>query len=105
MALNPARIELEIGELVLQGFPAVHRHRVSDALRAELERLLAKLGHSLTREEVTLERLDAGSIRVSAEARPEAVGSAVARAVFAAQDRAGSPPADLQRGTLPGAGR
>jgi hypothetical protein len=78
MAVAP-RIELEIEELVLHGFAPGDRHRIGDALRAELASLLRERapGAGVAR---SVERLDAGIVRM-ASAGPEQAGRGIARAV------------------------
>ena len=38
------RVELTIGELVLEGFPASDRYRIAESMAAELGRLLSERG-------------------------------------------------------------
>jgi hypothetical protein len=82
MAMSPARIELEIGELVLHGFSPGDRQRIGAAVERELARLLAERGvpASLTGSG-GVERVDAGSFPLRPGARAEAVGAEVARSV------------------------
>ncbi|CAN5908811.1 hypothetical protein BH23GEM7_BH23GEM7_23980 [soil metagenome] len=82
MALNPARIELEIGELVLHGFAPGDRHRIGAAVERELARLFAEQGvsPSLARNgEVA--RLDASAFQVALGAGVESIGTQVAQSV------------------------
>lgn len=84
------RVTLSIDELVLRGFPPIDRHRVGDALAAELTRLLGEGG------------LPAGAaggaaamasltMRLPADAGPEAVGREIARTLHAGLCRHGVP--------------
>jgi hypothetical protein len=55
------RIEVEIGELVLHGFPAGERYRIAESLAAELGRLIGERGAPegiTSREEVRTAKLN-----------------------------------------------
>jgi hypothetical protein len=76
-------IDLHIEELVLHGFPSRDRHRIADAMRLELTRLLTvDAGHGQAARSLTRVRIDGGSFAVKAGATPQAAGREVARAVF-----------------------
>jgi hypothetical protein len=76
-------IGLHIEELVLHGFPSRDRHRIADAMRLELTRLLsADAGHDQAARSLTRTRIDAGSFAVKAGATPRTAGREIARAVF-----------------------
>lgn len=75
----PPRIEIEIGELVLDGFAPESRHRIGDALERELARLLAE--RPISGELAGGERLDAGAFSMAPGASPEQLGAAIAGAV------------------------
>lgn len=76
-------VELHIEELVLHGFPPGERRAIGEAVTAELTRLLgepgaaAKIGKS--RMAATL---DAGSLQLARDARPEMVGAQLAQIVY-----------------------
>lgn len=55
--MKPARVEVEIEELVLHGFAPLDRHAVAEAVQRELARLVAA-GPPPARD---ADRLDAGS--------------------------------------------
>jgi hypothetical protein len=81
-------IELHIEELVLHGFAPGDRHRIGEAVRRELARLLAEQGvpPGLSRGgEVT--RQDGGSFRSEAGGKPEATGTGVGQAVYGGPNR------------------
>ncbi|MGE6761508.1 hypothetical protein D7X55_17110 [Corallococcus sp. AB049A] len=81
--MRPQRIALHIDELVLHGVPSAHRHRVGEAVREELSRLLAEQGLPSGVDAAALaSRLDVGAISVTPGASPEATGASVARAVY-----------------------
>jgi hypothetical protein len=73
-------LELHIEELVLHGFPAGDRFRIGDAVEQELSRLIVEQGLGLTTE-LNMEALDAGTFRVGANARPQAIGRQLAHNV------------------------
>jgi hypothetical protein len=76
--------ELEIDELVLEGFEPGERHAIAAAMERELTRLLsagdAPLG-AVRADGLSVESLDAGVFSLAVEARASAVGVAAARAV------------------------
>jgi hypothetical protein len=83
MAMKSGRIEVEIGELVLTGFPPEQRHRIGDAVRGELERLLAERGSpDSLRGGGAAERVDAGPVRLPAGASAGLSGRRIAGAVY-----------------------
>ena len=76
-------IELHIEELVLHGFAPGDRHRIGEAVERELTRLLTEHGTPPGLAEAReIERLDGGTIQLTAASKPEATGDQVARAVF-----------------------
>jgi hypothetical protein len=86
MAVAP-RIELEIEELVLHGFAPGDRHRIADALREELHRLLSATNRQRARESTPFrqfdaQRLAATPIGIGGHPRPESAGREIARAVY-----------------------
>ena len=79
-------LELHIDELVLHGFSPADRHGIADAVRAELERRLAgvgaeQLGTLADPSGAPIDRIDAGSLRVTEPTRPAAVGTQVGGAL------------------------
>ncbi|HVV86983.1 MAG TPA: hypothetical protein VHE35_28285 [Kofleriaceae bacterium] len=79
----PARIELHLDELVLHGVAARDRHRVADAVHAELARLLAEQGLPgglASRETPTPAPVPAtATVRTT---RPDDLGRGVAGAIY-----------------------
>lgn len=74
-------IELDIEELVLNGFPPGSRYEIADAVQCELERLLSARGFSA--EDIGGQTTnDAGAFTVTPGARPEQIGAQVAQAIF-----------------------
>ncbi len=77
-------VDLHIEELVLHGFPSRDRHRIADAMRLELMRLLRAGGaqQGLGKASLASDRIAGGSFRVKADGTPQAAGQEIARAVF-----------------------
>ena len=75
-------VTLSIDEVVLRGFPQIDRYRVADAMTAELTRLLGEEGPSPGLEK-DAEALAPLSMRLPADAGPEAIGREIARTVHA----------------------
>ncbi len=74
-------IELHIEELVLHGYSPHDRWRIADAVRAELEARFA-LGQSGYSRDVTIDRLDAGTIALEpGAAGGRAIGGAIHSAI------------------------
>jgi hypothetical protein len=82
------RIHLHIDELVLEGHSSASAARISEALQAELGRLLAErsLPSALLRRG-TVERIDAGEFRQSAVTTESALGASLAQALYAGLKR------------------
>lgn len=83
-ASKPSSIALHIEELVLHGFPMQGRHAIGDAMQAELTRMLSSNGLPGF---VTSDRIDGGSFHVTPQAKPNAVGSLIAKAVYGGRRR------------------
>jgi hypothetical protein len=75
-------IEVQIDELILHGFNAADRHRIGDAFRIELAKLLGteQIARSIA-QSASIERLDGGSITLQG---PDArsLGQAIGRSVM-----------------------
>ena len=76
-------IDLQIDELVLNGFAAADRHAIGDAFERELARLLAEQGVSpgLTRN-VELEHLNADVDHVNQGSNSETIAVQSAQAIY-----------------------
>lgn len=83
MDMTPSRIELRIGELVLDGLEGVDGQAVGAAVQRELARLLGSGGvpPAWRRSGLQVTRLDAGAFTVTPGSPSEDVGAHVARAV------------------------
>jgi hypothetical protein len=81
-------VELEIDELILDGFLPADSARIEAALRRELTRLFAERGlpASLTRSS-QLPRLDGGRAEVTPSAAAEMIGTCVAQTLYGSLDR------------------
>src|SRR5262249_17376315 len=77
--MKPVNIEVEIEELVLRGFAPGDRYRISESLEMELHRLFSE--EELSPRNFAAEQLDIGSFEIGPDARPEAIGANIARAV------------------------
>ncbi len=82
---HPVRpsIKLQVDELVLHGFAPGDRQRISAAVERELERLLSERGLPANLQQGgDRPVLNGGSFAVRPNARPEAIGAQVARAIY-----------------------
>jgi hypothetical protein len=76
-------VDVHIDELVLHGFAPGDRHRIAGAVEIELARLMSEGGQlAFPKNPPDLGRINAGAFRVEAGAKPQAVGTEIARAVF-----------------------
>lgn len=81
-------LELEIEELLLDGFPGMDKDRVARALQMELERLIAEEGIPASIQAGgDIARLDGGSFQAAKGASAEQIGAHVARAVYGGMRR------------------
>jgi hypothetical protein len=80
---RPAAVRVRVEEMVLHGIPHADRHRVADAVRDELARLLAERGVPAgLRAGGERAELDAGAFEVPRGARAAEVGRRVAEALY-----------------------
>lgn len=80
----PPSIELEIEQLVLDGFSVADRHRIGQAVQQELSRLLAEGGLPLSLTgNLELTHLDGGVFEAGQGAAAETIGSSVAQSLYA----------------------
>ncbi len=83
MGMKPRRIEVEIQELVLEGFPAGDRRRILDAVQAEIERLLIRRGLPAEfTSSVQIDRIDGGSFPLQKNSKEDNIGLQVGKAVY-----------------------
>ena len=77
-----AIVELHIEELVLHGFRSGDRFYVGDAMERELAQLLGKQGlPALLRQQSFVERLDAGTFKVTPGTKPRGIGTQLAQSL------------------------
>ena len=77
-------VNLHIEELVLHGFPAGERQRIAAAMQQELGRLITEQGLHAGggTQDLSVERVQGGSLRIVAGQKPHATGVQIARNVF-----------------------
>jgi hypothetical protein len=79
------KIQLKIGELVLEGFNYHDHRRIGTAMQLELTRLISKNGLP-ERERNNLRKvvllIDAGSFQVPTDMNPRTIGSRVGYSVY-----------------------
>jgi hypothetical protein len=76
-------VEIEIGELVLEGFSPFERYRIGEAVERELTRLLVEQGVAPNlRRGGEIENLDAGVFQLQANAQVGFTGVQIAQAVY-----------------------
>jgi hypothetical protein len=94
-------ININIEELVLEGFKASDKYAIADALERELESLLREQGLTPGTHPSTLrmDRLNAGSITLHPGKRSTSFGSQLGRAIFASLKTSTAPAAPAE--TLP----
>jgi hypothetical protein len=81
--VKPAAIKLRIEELVLHGFAPHERHAIAEAVQRELTVLLSERGlPSAPSAARTQDVLRAPAVTLTAHARPEKTGAAIARAIY-----------------------
>jgi hypothetical protein len=79
-------VALNIDELVLHGFAPGDRHRVAAAMQREMTRLIAAHGVP-DAWHTSPPVMQATPITVAPDARPHAVGAAIARSVYGSTPR------------------
>jgi hypothetical protein len=72
------RLEVNVEELVLDGFPRADRFRIANAIKTELARLMSEGRQG---SPVSTRQVDGGRFLVGANPTAEAIGKQVARAV------------------------
>jgi hypothetical protein len=81
-------IELNIDELVLNGFAYGDRYLISEAIQQELGRLLAEEGlPSVASQSGDVSRLDGGTFDMTPNSKPTSIGKQVARTVYKGMNR------------------
>jgi len=81
-------VEVHVEELVLQGFAPSDRYHIGEAMERELARLFAKQpAPPLLAQGSEVILLDGGTFEVAPGAKPEAIGTQVAQAVYGGLSR------------------
>jgi hypothetical protein len=87
-AVSSRAIALHIDELVLHGFPMQTRHSIGDATQQELTRLISASGlPDFASDASKSETVDGGTFNVTPQAKPNVVGSLIAKAVYGGRRR------------------
>ena len=87
-AASNRSIALRIDELVLHGFPVQARHAIGDATQQELTRLLSVDGlPGFVSSASKSDAIDGGSFHVTTQAKPNSIGSLIAKAVYGGRRR------------------
>lgn len=88
-------LEVHIEQVVLHGYSPADTHRLGETVQAELSRLVQKLGidHSAVNN-LSIERLDGGSLKSTSQPKIEALGAKLAGSVhqLLAPSAASAPP-------------
>jgi hypothetical protein len=86
--MEVSRLDLRIDELVLNGFKSVDHRRLGEALEGELTRLVRERGLPQgARHRHQADSVDGGTVTLRPEATAEAIGVAIARAVYGGLSR------------------
>lgn len=76
-------VQLHIGELVLHEFQFGDRYHIAEAIARELHRLIAEQGLPSTfNSSRETSFINAGSVQVSEDSRPDKVGTLIARILY-----------------------
>jgi hypothetical protein len=76
-------IELNIDQLVLEGFPSRDRYRLSNAIQQGLDRIIRERGiPDSLRENRRIGQINLDSINMQSNQRPEKLGQQVARSIY-----------------------
>lgn len=82
-SVSHASLELHIGELVLDGFPALDRAQLGAAIQQELSRLCAERGVPASLGQAgQVASLDGGEFLMEPGATAQVIGSQIAQAVY-----------------------
>ena len=76
-------IELQIDELVLQGFPPGNRHRIARAVERELTRLFTEQGAPPSLSQgVSLAQIDGGNFTMAPNTSAASIGTHIAQTIY-----------------------
>jgi len=83
-------VSVHIEKLVLHGYPSADRRRIAAAVEQELARLIREQSVSqLPRNPVSLDSVNAGTIRLRATSTAEATGTGIGGAIYQSLGRRG----------------
>lgn len=86
-ALRPS-VSVEIGDLVISGWPRSAAYDIGDAIRHELTRLLSDSGvPSSLQRPMQIASVDAGAVTTMRNAQPGAIGMQIAGAIYGVSPR------------------
>lgn len=81
--MRPRNIELDIEELVLDGFAGNDRQSIGEAVERELSRLFIEQGVPPSLEQGgRIEGLNGGEFKISSDSSAEVIGARAAQAVY-----------------------
>jgi hypothetical protein len=90
--LPASHIELSIEELVLDGFSRAGRYQIAEALEREMVALIEARGLPVAADAGDASSLIAPEVHVQPDARPDAIGRQIARAVYEGLERCSPTP-------------
>jgi hypothetical protein len=78
------KINIQIAELVLEGFDYHDHKRISNAMKIELTRLVAEkgLGQTSVEQEHGVAHISAPAFQMPTDRNPRMIGNEIARSVF-----------------------
>jgi hypothetical protein len=77
------QIEINIDELILTGFPSTDRHRIGEAVKSELTRLISEKGFQKQPESGNLiSHIDTATIHIKDFNNPRTTGIQIAQSIF-----------------------
>jgi hypothetical protein len=100
------RLEVHIEELALHGFAAADRHRIGDALQAELEQqFTAQDLSSFGDKAISIPRMSCAAFKSAPGAPPQDIGSALARSLHRGLSQSVASGSRAPKSSLHGGGR
>ena len=77
------KVEINIEELVLNGFAPGDRYNIGKAIEQELARLFTEQGvPSILSKNRNFERLDAGAFNATTDSKAESIGNQTAKSIY-----------------------
>jgi len=78
-------MEINIGKLILEGFPSHYRNRISNSIQHELIKIFRQEGipESLMRNR-DIDRINMKEMKVSSSHKPEMIGNQIAQTIYSA---------------------